>query len=289
MIELIKFRSLIFWWGLLTATYFLQGFLKQSVQFFRNPSFFNTKTLPFSLLFSIDAFLNSIAEQISKGVQFNPNNVIVKTGGLTLYSWMLAAGFALLLIGVAFIFYYRAIKSSEWWDDTFALVTLYTMLRVVGHIVAIAQMPIDNTLRAIVDDRNVTFIVMLVFTAGLVFIGEGFRHKRTFWRSVISVSFVALFMFPAEAAQAIAWGMEALVYFGSQLNISANPTFTVIWGAIGMTLALQRLVLDDKPGGGGGPPSGAPKPGGGKPAGKPGGGVLGGLKLPGAGGGGDKK
>ena len=282
MLELIRFRSLIFWWGLLTATYFLQGFLKQSADLFRNSAVFNPKTLPFSFLFSIDAFLNGIAEQISKAVQFNPNNVIVSSGGITLYSWMLAAGFAGLLVLIAGVFYYRALKSSQWWDDALSLIVLYTTLRIVGHIVAIAKMPIDNSLRALLDDRNLTFALMIVLTGGLVFIGEGFRHKRTFWRSIISVGVVALFMFPQETARAIAWVFDSLVYFGSQLNIQANPTFTILWGAIGMALALQRLTFDDAPAGEGGRKGGG---GGGK---KGGGGLVPKLKL-GDDGGGERK
>jgi uncharacterized membrane protein YgcG len=191
---------------------------------------------------------------------------------------MLAAGFALTLIAIAGVTYFRAIRSSQWWDDALALIILYTTIHIVGHIVAIAKMPIDNSLRAMLDDRNFTFVLMLVMTAGLVFIGEGFRRKRTFWRSLIAVSIVALFMFPWETAKAIAWTIDALVYFGGQLNIKTNPTFTVLWGAIGMALALQRLTFDEGTGGGGGKSGGdgGAKAGGEK---KGGGGPFGGIKL----------
>ena len=75
--------------------------------------------------------------------------------------------------------------------------------------------------------------------------GEGFRSKRAFWRALLEALLVSLFMFPHETAGVVAYGIDALAQFGAGLGSTANLPFAIIWGLLGMFLALQRLTSQE--------------------------------------------
>jgi hypothetical protein len=56
---------------------------------------------------------------------------------------------------------------------------------------------------------------------------------------------MSLFMFPRETATVLSYGVDALAQFGAGLSLAANLPFAIIWGLLGMFLALQRLTSQE--------------------------------------------
>ncbi|MEW5717895.1 MAG: hypothetical protein AB1817_04645, partial [Chloroflexota bacterium] len=166
--------------------------------------------------------------------------------------------FILIGIGAALIF--RAIKSPVWFDDFIALAVMYVVLRIVGHIVALATaLPFANWFRDFVNNPFAAYVVIMVLLLLITFFGEGFSSKRAFWRAIIASSLLSLFMYPREVAIIFGYVLDALSQFGAGLSNQANVPFAVAWGVVGMILALQRLTMPEGSGGRGG---GGSKPGG---------------------------
>ena len=262
MSEVFHLRSWIYWWGVLTASLFVQEWLKQIANFFKDPSIFGRDKLPFSTVPGLNAWIDDIATRIPASVQFNPTSEIITAGPVRVQGWMLATFFGFLLFIVAVRFYVRALRSPLLFDDFVALFMIYLILRIEGHIVAIAKLPIQGWFSALVNNPTTAFLVILGLTLFLVFFGEGFRSRRAFWRAILEITVVALFMFPGDTAAAISWTFESLAAFGAYLKNPNNAMFAIAWGVVGMYLALQRLMAQDMPVGGGIGGGGAPRPGG---------------------------
>lgn len=270
MAEIFHYRSWIFWWGVLTASFFVQEWLQRLGDFFKTSALFSSNQLPFSTVPGLNKLIDDWANTVPASVQFDPSNRILGLGPLNVYGWMLAAFFGIMIFGLAIYLYGRALNSPAWYDDFVALFVVYLTFRLEGHIVAIAKLPIENSVRAFVDNPTTAFLTLLLLVIGLVLFGQGFRSKRAFWRALIEMMIVALFMFPRETANAISYVIQLLGLFGSELDLRKNPSFAVIWGMIGMFLALQRLMTEGTPSsplGGGRPGGGGSRPGGGRPAG----------------------
>ncbi|HEX9076126.1 MAG TPA: hypothetical protein VF932_10125 [Anaerolineae bacterium] len=269
MVEILHYRSWVFWWGLLTASFFVQEWLKRLGEFFKTSTIFASDKLPFSTVSGLNKLIDDWANSVPASVQFDPGNKILGIGPLNVYGWMLAAFFGAAIFILAIYLYVRALSSPAWYDDFVALFFVYLTFRLEGHIVAIAKLPIENNVRAFVDNPTTAFISLLLLTLGLVFFGQGFRSKRAFWRALIEITLVAMFMFPHETANAISYIIQLLGTFGSELDLTKNPSFAVIWGLIGMFLALQRLMTEGVPSsplGRGQSAGGGAKPGGGAKA-----------------------
>ena len=267
MIDVIHFRSWVFWWGALTASLFISDWLKQIADFFRGSEIFQKDKLPFSIVPGINGWIDGLANQIPASIQFNPNQEIAKIGTFVFTGWMLALFFGALIFIFSLQSYRRALRSSAWFDDFFAIFLIYVVFRVETHIIAFSKQPILEGVRAFLNNPTTAFLTMLVLTLFLVFFGEGFRSKHAFWRAVVEISLVALVMFPNETADAFGWVFERFAIFGAYLKDHANVSFAAIWGIIGIVLAWRRLILPE-PGEGGGGGGGGGKGGGG-----------GGLKL----------
>lgn len=279
MINVIHFRSWIFWWGALTASLFVQDWLKGISDFMRSSEIFDRTKLPFSIVPGINTWIDDVAERIPASVQFNPTQEILVAGPVRLQGWVLAMLVAVIIFLLTIRYYRHALRTSAWFDDIFAILMIYLVFRIEGHIIALSRLPILEGVRAFLNNPTTAFLTLLALTLFLVFFGEGLHSKRAFWRAVAEISLVALLLFPDETAGAAGWVVERFATFGAYLKEPANVSFAVIWGIIGMLLAWQRLLNPEpgeiggggaKGGGGGGPPS---KGGGGS------GGGSGGLKL----------
>ncbi|MBI5303108.1 MAG: hypothetical protein HY868_13315 [Chloroflexi bacterium] len=276
MIDIVHFRSWVFWWGALTASMFIQDWLNQIAAFFRAPDIFDKTKLPFSVIPGLNTWINDVATRIPQSVEFKPNQVILIAGPVKVEGWMLAILFGVLILLLAFRYYRHALRSSAWFDDFFAIFLVYLVLRIEENILAISSVPILSGVRDFLKNPTSAFVTLLILTLFLVFFGEGFRSKHAFWRAIAEITLVALVLYPGEAAGAIAWVIEGFANFGAYLGDSRNLNFAALWGLFGMGLALQRIFVP-QPGetGGGGGGGG----GGGEKGGKGGGGDGGGLKL----------
>ncbi len=245
MAEVFGLRSLIYWWGFFTATVFVNSWLKQLAAFLLDPNTFAPDKFPFNMRPGLDSWIDGAANYIRDQINFDPTQVIAGSGSLTFYGWMLAVAVGLILIGIAIALYIRALSTSTWLDDFLALGVVYVVLRIEGHLAALAALPIQNWFRSFVDNPGTAFLTLLVLLLFLVFFGEGFRSKRAFWRGLLEASLIALFMFPRETAAAFGYIANALAQFGESLSLPANAPFAIIWGLVGMVLAFQRLTTPE--------------------------------------------
>lgn len=245
MAEVFGIRSLIYWWGFFTATVFVKDWLQQLAAFLLDPKTFSSEKFPFNMLPGLNSWIDGAATYIRDRIQFNPNQVIAGSGSLTIYNWMVAAAVGLILVGLAIALYIRALNTSTWLDDFVALGVVYVVLRIEGHIVALAALPIQNWFRDFVDSPGTAFIIMLVLVMILVFFGEGFHSKRAFWRALLEAALVALIMFPTETAVVLGRVVQALAQFGANLSVPENAPFAIIWGLVGMVLAFHRLTTQE--------------------------------------------
>ncbi len=251
MAEVFGIRSLIYWWGLLTATVFIKDWLLQLAAFLLNPTTFSADKFPFNLLPGLNSWIDGVSLYLRDRIQFDPKQIIAGSGSLAIYNWMVAVALGLILLGIAITLYIRALSTSSWLDDFIALAVVYIVLRIEGHIVSLAELPIQNWFRDFVDSPGTAFILMLALVILLVFFGEGFRSRRAFWRALLEASLVALFMFPAETAVVFGYIVRALAQFGASLSVPENAPFAIIWGLVGMALAFYRLTAPEAVGGAG--------------------------------------
>ena len=280
MIDVVHFRSWVFWWGALTASMFINEWLTRLAQFFRAPDIFDKTKLPFNLIPGLNQWINDVAQRIQQSIEFKPNQVIVAVGSFKLESYMLAILFGVLILLLVFRYYRHALRSSAWFDDFFAIFLVYVVLRIEENILSVSSVAMLSGVRDFLRNPTSAFLTLLVLTLFLVFFGEGFRSKHAFWRATAEITLVALVLYPNESASAIAWVLEGFASFGKYLLDKNNVNFAALWGVFGMGLALQRILIPQPgeagAGGGGGDGGGG---GGGKGGGGGGGGGLK-LKMP---------
>jgi hypothetical protein len=242
MSEVFSARSLVYWWGLLSATVFVKDWLKQLADFLRTSGMFSPANIPFNVLPGLNSWIDGAAKFIRETVKFNPTQAVATIGSFVILGWMLALFFAVLLLLIAVLLYIRALNSPSWFDDFFAIFVIYVILRIISHIVALTSLPVLDSFRNFLDNPATAFLLLLALMLFLSFFGEGFRSKRAFWRALLEALLMSLFMFPRETATVVAYGIDALAQFGAGLGSAANLPFAIIWGLLGMFLALQRLT-----------------------------------------------
>jgi hypothetical protein len=270
MAEIFGVRSLIYWWGMLTATVFVRDWLFQLAIFFKTSDLFLATQIPFNLLPTIDNAIKGVADYIRLTVKFNPDAELVRIGTTVVPNYVLAVLFGAICVVFAALLVRRALRSHLWFDDFVAIFVMYAVLRIVGHITSLTQaIPLANWFRVFADSKEAAYIVLMILLLFLTFFGEGFQSKRAFWRAVIAIFILSLFMFPQAVSSYFGDLLNALALFGAGLLDTKNVAFAIVWGVIGMLLAWYRLATPEAEGA----PS-APRPsGGGQPAGGGGGGL----------------
>jgi hypothetical protein len=247
MSDVFGIRSIIYWWGFLTATVFVRDWLRQLTDFIRQPDMFVPTKIPFNMLPGLNSTID-----VKTAVKFNPNQIIATIGPIGIPSWSLAILLGIILIVVGIRLYVRALRTEAWYDDFITLFILYVILRFEGHIISSTALPLTDSFKALFENQAVTFFLIVGLLLGLSFVGEGVHSKRAFWRALLAAQIISLFMFPRETANFLSYGVDALAQFGTALSLPANLPFAVAWGVVGMLLAIQRLVGSENAGGGGG-------------------------------------
>jgi hypothetical protein len=252
-------RSWVIWWAALTATIFLQDWLRGLSKFFRNTDVFTPTIPPFNFAAVLNTWIDSAAEYIRTVVKFNPNQVIASVGPISIGNWVFALLFGIVILAVAAVFYVRALGTSGLLDDIFALILLYFVIRIEAHLITIAKFQLLSSAgKTLLDNPAISFGIVLILLLVLAFAGEGFRDPRSFWRGLIEGLIVAIFLFPTQAAAAVAAGLDALAGFGRL--IQTNVTVGVVWGLVGVIMAIWQLYSR----GGGGARAARPAASGGK-------------------------
>ncbi|MBI5029659.1 MAG: hypothetical protein HZB51_03975 [Chloroflexi bacterium] len=252
MADVFGVRSLIYWWAVLTATVFVKDWLRQLAVLLKSPDMFTPSKIPFSTLPGLNGVIDNVATYVSTAIKFNPNQVLATIGPIGIPGWSLAiiAGLVLLLFGVRT--YIHALRSEPWYDDFFALFILYVIIRFEGHIIGSTSLPLLANFKELAVNQALSFFIIIGLLLGLSFSGSGFRSRRAFWRASTAALLVAMFIYPRETANIVGWAVDLLAQLGDALILPANLPFAVLWGAIGMFLALQRLTQESPSGSGGG-------------------------------------
>jgi hypothetical protein len=256
MAEVFGVRSLLYWWGVLTATVFIRDWLKQLADFFKSSNTFTPDKIPFNILPGLNHLIDGAGDFVRVSIKFDANAPLLTIGSLSIPSYILAflGGFLLILIGGAMV--WRAIQSPIWFDDFAALLVMYIVLRIVGHLISSAtSLPFAAWFRFLVDNQLAAYLVIMLLLLIMTFSGEGFQSKRAFWRAIIASALLSLFMYPREVSVLFGNFLDGLVQFGTGLASPGNVPFAVAWGLSGMLLALRRLASSDG-GGHNGPRSG---------------------------------
>lgn len=265
MSEIFGVRSLIYWWGMLTATVFVKNWLFELAIFFQTSDTFSRTRVPFNLLFNVDDAIQGVANYIKDVVKFKPEAELVRIGTTVIPNYVLAVLFGLICVIFAGLLVRRALRSPLWFDDFVAILAMYAVLRIVGHITSLTKtLPLANWFRVFADSREAAYLVLMVLLLFLTFFGEGFESKRAFWRAVTAIFILSLFMFPEDVARRFGDLLNAFALFGDNLLKPENVAFAIAWGVIGMLLAFYRLATPEipaapsapKPSGGGGQPAG---------------------------------
>lgn len=243
--EVFSVRSLVYWWGFLTASAFIHEWLGKLAELLQDDTTFNRGKVPFSMLPGLNDWIDGAADYIKKAVDFKPDQVIATLGPVTIAGWVLAVFLGLLLIGLGVRLYLRALKSSSWFDDFFTLLVLYIILRFEGHIIGQTNLPVQGWFTGLVENQAISFFIILFLLLGLSFVGEGLKSKRAFWRALIAANLVGLFIYPSETANVLGYVVRAMEFFGKSLSTAQNLPFTITWGVIGMILAIHRLTTPE--------------------------------------------
>lgn len=233
-------RNWVFWWAAVTATVFLKNWLPTISNFFQDSGFFSPENFPFSLVQSLNAWLDQLAQGIENAIQFNPNAPLISSP-IFVPNWILAVIVGLLVLAGAVALYVRALKSSAIGDDILTLFALYFILRVEGYIIGFTNVaPLENAGNILTQNPLAGFWILMIALLVLVFIGGGVNSRRAFWRGLIEATLIALFLVPTQTAMALSGFFAALYSFTNLLD--TNLVFGVMWGLVGVVLALTRLT-----------------------------------------------
>lgn len=233
-------KNWIYWWAALTAMIFFRDQLPTIAQFFQDSGFFSPTTFPFSLVSGLNAWIDSVAQNIENSIQFNPNSPLI-TAPFVIPSWVLAVVVGLLILGGAVALYVRALKSSSLGDDILTLLALYFILRVEAYIIGLTNVgPLEGAGNFVISNPLMTFYIMMFFLFVLVFLGGGLNSRRAFWRGLMEAVLIALFVVPAQTADLIGTVIMGLYTFTNLLT--TNLVFGLFWGVTGALLAITRLT-----------------------------------------------
>jgi hypothetical protein len=237
-------RSWIFWWAGLTATVFLQDWLQRLAGFFRDRVIFSADIPPFNLVPGVNGWIDGMAEYIRTTVKFKPGDVLAGVGILTVHNWMFAALVGILILVGMGVLYIRALNTDTLLDDFVALIILYFVIRIEAHLVSIANFTtLSAAARSVLLNPGISFVILLLLLVILVIGGGGIKKPRAIWRGLMEGLFLAILLFPSAAGAAVAAGIDLFGQFGALLQ--KNLTFGVVWGVLGMILAVRQLYNAD--------------------------------------------
>jgi hypothetical protein len=240
-------RNWIFWWAALTSTVFLNQWLPIIANFFQDSGFFSPQNFPFSLVAGLNAWVDTLAEGIREGVQFDPSAPAIATPLFTIPMWVVALLFGILVLAGAVGLYVRALRSQSLGDDILTLLLLYFVLRIEAYVVTFANVgPLQTPGDILIDNPLAGFWILMFFLFLLVFMGGGLRSRQAFWRGLLEAVLLALFVIPTQTADLLSAFFAGLFAFSNLLL--SNTVFAIAWGVLGAVMALTRLTSVSAPG-----------------------------------------
>jgi hypothetical protein len=240
MAHVFGLRTLVYWWAALSATAFLKDWLGNMATAIQSSDLFSAERFPFNLIPNFNGWIDHAAEYVREAVRFKPEQELVAVGPIHVPSWAAAVVFALALAWLVAALYLRSLRSRTWHDDLVAILAAYVILRVEGHIIAAARLPIQEQFRMFVNDPAVAFIILVILVLSLILLGHGLRSPRAFLKACLEIVLLALFMFPRNTAFVLSLALRYLSQFGTSL--SQFTPLTISWGVLGIFLAWQRFM-----------------------------------------------
>ncbi len=241
---LLSPRNWIFWWALLTATYFVQGAIAWLASFFSSNAVFADTVPPFSLVSGLNTLIDQLAQNFLNNISFDATGTLAKIGPITIGNWIFAVLAAILILAGAAVIYVRALRTSALLDDLGALFLLYFVLQIESYILSISELPVlSQQVKDLFANQAFLFAVLIVLLIILTVTGGGYKDVRSFWRGGTELLIVALLIFPTQTAQMLAAAMNWILVFDSLF--SKYWLFAVLWAGAGLLLAMNRLVHVD--------------------------------------------
>ncbi len=269
MVSIFTSRNLIYWWVFLTSFVFLQQPTRDLAKnFFRNNQLFTTGSFPFSAAEGITKWIDDRAKQVVTQFQFDPNAIVLKMGNtLLLDGYRVGLLLIVILLILVVRFYARAVSSPAIYDDIAALVVCFFVFHLVAQTMVLIKVPPFGATAArgttlgnqLIGDRSVWVWFLGIIILAMVLAGKGWADAKVFWKGLLELFFVWLFLIPRAAADFFAAVLETLAAFGSA--VQTNVPWATVWAAIGLLLAIYRLY-HGVPGSPGARPAPGARPGG---------------------------
>ena len=174
---------------------------------------------------------------------------------------------AAILLILAVRFYISAVKSPRIIDDFVAVFICFVVYHLEAQTFLAIGLKVGQTSvgQVMVDTRQAWVGFLAVVIIGLIVAGKGFQDSKVFWKGLIQLLLVWLFLLPRQAGVFTASLLDSLASIGQfLLDFQRNTTLVVIWALIGMMLGAYRLYTAQGAAGGGGGGSGKPAGGGAK-------------------------
>jgi hypothetical protein len=271
MASIFNTRNLIYWWVFLTSFAFLQLPARELAKNMRNSQVFVNTSFPFNITEGFIHWLDDRTVQIVRAFQFDPNVIVIKTGGtLVLDGYRVGLLLILLLLVFAVRYYVRAVASPAIFDDILALFICFFIYHLIAQTFKIIKAapfgggPAGLTLGdQLINERANWVWFLVVVILGMVLGGRGWADAKVFWKGLVELFFVWLFFIPQAAAGGFATLLEAFAGFGAALLQPTYLQWAIIWASIGFLLAIHRLYNAPVA------PGRAAKQAGGKPVGAP--------------------
>ncbi|MEP7200242.1 MAG: hypothetical protein ABI874_10515, partial [Chloroflexota bacterium] len=181
MASIFSARNLIYWWMLITSFIFLQRPTRDFAQSLRDSKIFSTGSPPFNIAAGFINFIDSVAIQIVRAFQFDPNVVIIKINN-TLFLDGKGVGLLLILLLLILVvrFYVRAVTSPAIWDDIVALFICFAVYHFIAQTFRFTKFPPFGAAPAgttlgdqMVNERSVWVWVLGIVILGMVLGGKG--------------------------------------------------------------------------------------------------------------------
>lgn len=234
MRALFSTRGILLIWILLTASTGLSVQLRGMATEMKTTS--ATMVTPINSVFqSINNFALEQSQTFFRNVKFDPNSVVVdikSLGSIQTRHMMAFVGIVLLVLAV--FLYQRAIKSDTFADDLLALFAFYVFVVIELSIVLGLGFNV-----AVALQRGYVLAAFIIIIAILSWRAGALQDTRLFFRALIEIGILALFLFPDGTIAGTAGFFTSLADFGDYMKKSASVF--LVWSIIGAILALTEL------------------------------------------------
>ncbi len=259
MRAVLNFRRTGFiWWGILAALVFLipGAWLSAAANFLRSASGISNSQPPMSWLLGLRDTIDALAQAVPGVIKFDPKGELAGVGPIAIPNLVIGVMVGVLLIVVAFSFYWVASGNPGFLDDLLAMLFIYVVLRVEG--VTMAAIPFFDALNKSAPSSYL--LILLGFMIITMITGRAGRDSTVFFKILMEALLLSMLIAPKETLNAAAALIEAPTKLHEFLALTGYfPMIMAVWAVLGVSLAMLNLYSISKPV----PAPAAPRPSGG--------------------------